>query len=127
MRDDFGCEAEKCTCPKHLRISALDHPDFSDLFAEIRGDYGPRISFVLRHESMVTMGCRFQLNDLSPLAWRDLIVLAEERAWMRSRVEDLRYTLREKRTKEDAALAKSRQDAGIPPPGQSIFPAKPKK
>ena len=103
-------------CRKHLTIDESDEDEVPD--------FGPRLRMLSRLESMVHVGCKFAPNDLGPDQWRDLIILAEERAYVDGVVDKKREEVRKEIDAMEKAQAAARQQAGIPPPGQSAFPRK---
>lgn len=107
-------------CRKHL--TATEH----DTEAEDHLLWQARIRMLTRTEQMIAVGCKFGPNDLADDQWRDLIILAEERQAMDTRVRDLEERLRKEQQKADDAAAAARKQAGIPPPGTSLFAGKPK-
>jgi hypothetical protein len=81
---------------------------------------------IARVESMINVGCKFGPNDLAPDAWDHLILLAQERQWIRKKVDDQKKKTKAGpeaglTTEGKAAIQKQRRELGIPPPGQSIF------
>lgn len=85
-------------------------------------DTAPRVSFLVKTEAMVNVGCKFGPNDLSYRVWEELIILAQERSRMENAVREQRESAahvdREAQQKADEA----RRADKIPAPGISIFP-----
>jgi len=84
----------------------------------------PRISLLVRIESMVNVGCKFGPNDLSPELWDGLVLLAVERQRMERLIRKQQDTAREReRGSPEAqhAVNAMRKADHIPPPGESLF------
>lgn len=87
---------------------------------EYNSDWLVRVRYLVWVESLVNVGCKFQLNDLPMQVWNELIALAQERAF----VDRLLHYRREKQADVDRGMSKSREATGLPPPGKSIFSMK---
>lgn len=111
-KDSFGCTCDSEACPKHLRLEGIEPPD---------PDSYRRVRHIVQLESMVNVGCKFQVGDLSPAQWSNLIDLAKERAWMDDHVRGVQEKVRELDRALNKAITDVRSEVGIPPPGQSIF------
>lgn len=90
--------------------------------------YLRRMKHLIRLESMINVGCKFGPNDLLPDDWDGLIVLAQERQWMHTKLDEARDK-RDKKGKDHPVdseaqkkIDEQRKELGIPAPGQSIFP-----
>ena len=76
-----------------------------------------RIQFLLRIESLINVGCKFQPDDLPMHVWDELIAMALERQFV-DRIVDKR---RSRHRQQDRALQQARKQTGLPPPGGTIF------
>lgn len=76
-----------------------------------------RVQFLLRVESRINVGCKYQLDDLPMHVWDELVAMALERQYV-DRIVDKR---RSRRGQQDRALAQARKQTGLPPPGGTIF------
>jgi hypothetical protein len=107
-------------CPKELKVKP----------PELDERYLPRVKYLARIDNMISIGCKFGPNDLPPEVWDQLILLAQERSWIREKV-DKQKNKRDPNSglsKEGkAALEKQRKELGVPAPGQSIFPLRVKR
>jgi hypothetical protein len=83
-----------------------------------------RVQFLLRLESLIQIGCKYQPDDLPPRVWDELLAMALERQFVDRLVEHRRA----KGRREEQAVNKARQATGLPPPGGTVFtPSKPFK
>jgi len=76
-----------------------------------------RIQFLLRIESLINVGCKFQPDDLPPRVWDELVAMALERQFV-DRLVDKR---RAKGRQQDRAIQQARTQTGLPPPGGTLF------
>jgi hypothetical protein len=76
-----------------------------------------RIQFLLRIESLINVGCKYQPDDLPPRVWDELIAMALERQFV-DRLVDQR---RNKNRQQDRAINQARKQTGLPPPGGTLF------
>lgn len=112
-RNTFGCTADPCDCRRHLTIEGIP--------ATFDARLVPRIKHITRIESLVNIGCKFQLDDLDADQWRDLLILATERQWMQAKVQEFRESMRGQDREVKDAQTEVRKAAGLPAPGQSLF------
>lgn len=128
---DLGCpKEENCSlfknfgglkacegCPKHLKVNA----------PELDPSLMLRVRYILHLENLVNVGCKFSPNDLSPKTWDHMIVLAQERNWIREKVNEQRRATDKPHPNVDRdaeqRIEDQRKSLGVPSPGQSIFPA----
>jgi len=75
---------------------------------------------------MINVGCKFGPNDLSAETWRELVWFEQEKQWLDDKLSKHRETLAKKTVAEKQAIDRQRQELGISPPGQSLFPPAPK-
>jgi hypothetical protein len=87
-----------------------------------------RFAFLVRLENMKEVGCRFTLDDFNASTWDELIVLAQERAFMDSVIATARHEKDAQRDRHEsytpsaqAEVNAARAQLGVPPPGQSLF------
>ena len=79
-----------------------------------------RLHHLVRLEAMSNVGCQFGPNDLSPYEWDELILLAQER----QRMDESVRRHKDKTRSADRTQAVARKEAGVPPPGASLFTVK---
>lgn len=76
-----------------------------------------RVAFLFRIEAMISVGCKYGPNDLTPDVWDHLIILSSERAFA-DRILDGR---RDKHRQDDQQMQKARAQTGMPAPGGTLF------
>jgi hypothetical protein len=107
-------EAACQRCPMHLTPVEADPDPIA----------APRLRFLFWLDSLLQVGMRLQADDVPMSVWRSLVDLKMER----NRMERLILTSKDRKVKEDQAVAKAQAEArkqdGIPPPGVSLFPRK---
>lgn len=114
-RNEFGCKGKRdqeCDCGRHLVIEGYDTPDAQIL---------TRLSFLAKLEALQAVGCVFHLNDLDRDTWNELITLKRARNWIDQKIDEQRDRIRTAQELEKKAMDVARQEAGVPPPGQSLF------
>lgn len=132
-KHDLGCPEEwECTLFKKLGTTKPCGPEngCKNFLTPVEAPPDPdalrRVKFLTRLESMVAVGCKFQLNDLDWETWTELILLAHERQRMREVIDKGKDAQREKplgKPEEKEALAEARKELGIGT-GPSLFPQK---
>lgn len=132
-RRDLGCPTEESCdlfktgggfaacegCPKWLNVPGIppDGPQIDSLCSA-------RLAHLVRLESMVNVGCKFAPDDLSPQEWDELIVLSQERNWMSEHIRKRKDGEKQQQREVQKTVEAVRKDAGVPPPGGSLFPRK---
>ena len=130
---DLGCPRDgECLIFKALKVTKPCGPENSckHFFGPVEPEPHPvalaRIRFLTRLESMVNVGCKFQVNDLDGQTWSELIMLAIERQRVQDKLAKGREAQREKppEPEEKKAFETARKELGLPPVGGAIFPSR---